>query len=330
MDDREEQNWAARARGGDRDAFARLVERYWGRVYRWLHGLTMRRHLAEDLTQEVFLRAWSALPQLRQEVRFRAWLFRIARNCLTNSRRDPRSAPPGPLPEASADRQPGPEAIVLALDGNGIELTYIKQSGESNGDAGYQYIGLDRFGRVVDQRWIPTSSPSTPTDRFQYGYDQDGNVLYKNNLVNSSFSELYHANSSSSGDDNTAYDNLNRLQAFRRGTLSASSNNGGVLDTVATLNTLSDSSQSYTLDAVGNMTSVTTDGTNQTNTVNEDDYIIADRCGTVFVLAGRIEAVLDPSERIVRRQDGMVAAVRAGRSVADVMHDKEFEAIVRG
>jgi RNA polymerase sigma-70 factor, ECF subfamily len=116
VDDREEQNWAGRARAGDRDAFARLVERYWCRVYRWLHGLTMRRHLAEDLTQEVFLRAWSALPQLRQDVRFRAWLFRIARNCLTDSRRDPRSATPAPLPEASADRQPGPEAIVLARE----------------------------------------------------------------------------------------------------------------------------------------------------------------------------------------------------------------------
>jgi len=33
------------------------------------------------------------------------------------------------------------------------------------------------------------------------------------------------------------------------------------------------------------------------------------------------------AERIARRQDGMVAAVRAGRSVAEVMHDKEFEAI---
>lgn len=62
-------------------------------------------------------------------------------------------------------------------------------------------------------------------------------------------------------------------------------------------------------------------------TVNEDDYVIADRCGTVFVPAARIEEVLDLGERIARRQDGMVAAVRAGRSVADVMHDKEFEAI---
>lgn len=62
-------------------------------------------------------------------------------------------------------------------------------------------------------------------------------------------------------------------------------------------------------------------------TVHEDDYVIADRCGTVFVAAARIEEVLDLGERIARRQDGMVAAVRAGRSVAEVMHDKEFEAI---
>lgn len=61
--------------------------------------------------------------------------------------------------------------------------------------------------------------------------------------------------------------------------------------------------------------------------VYEGDYVIADRCGTVFVPAGRIEEVLDLGERIAKRQDGMVAAVRAGRSVAEVMHDKEFEAI---
>ncbi|MEC8482505.1 MAG: RraA family protein, partial [Pseudomonadota bacterium] len=37
--------------------------------------------------------------------------------------------------------------------------------------------------------------------------------------------------------------------------------------------------------------------------------------------------VLDLAERIETRQNGMVAAVREGRSVAEVMHDKEFEAI---
>ncbi len=61
--------------------------------------------------------------------------------------------------------------------------------------------------------------------------------------------------------------------------------------------------------------------------VCEDDYVIADRCGAVFVPEDRIEEVLDLGERIAKRQDGMVAAVRSGRSVVEVMHDKEFEAV---
>lgn len=65
-------------------------------------------------------------------------------------------------------------------------------------------------------------------------------------------------------------------------------------------------------------------------TVSQDDCVIADRCGTVFVSADRIEEVLDLAECIERRQDGMVQAVRSGRSVEEVMHDKEFEAIKAG
>lgn len=62
-------------------------------------------------------------------------------------------------------------------------------------------------------------------------------------------------------------------------------------------------------------------------TVHEDDYVIADRCGTVFVPAARIAEVLTLAERIASRQDGMVQAVRSGQSVEEVMHDKKFEAI---
>jgi hypothetical protein len=80
----------------------------------------------------------------------------------------------------------------------GVDLTYIKQSGESNGDAGDQYTGLDRFGRVLDQRWINTGT-NTATDRFQYGYDRDSNALYRNNLVNTAFGELYHASGAGPG-----------------------------------------------------------------------------------------------------------------------------------
>src|SRR5207248_11205785 len=80
----------------------------------------------------------------------------------------------------------------------GVDLTYIKQAGESNGDAGDQYTGLDRFGRVVDQRWV-VASTGAATNRFQYGYDRDGNVLYKKNVVNTAMSELYHANGAANG-----------------------------------------------------------------------------------------------------------------------------------
>ena len=108
----------------------------------------------------------------------------------------------------------------------GVDLTYIKQTGESNGDAGDQYTGLDRFGRVVDQRWI-VASTGVATDRFQYGYDQNSNVMFRNNLVNTSFGELYHASGAGNG-----YDGLNQLTNFSRGVLSQSQN-GTMLDTIA-------------------------------------------------------------------------------------------------
>jgi RHS repeat-associated protein len=146
----------------------------------------------------------------------------------------------------------------------GIDLTYIKQTGEANGDAGDPYTGLDRFGRVVDQRWILTST-GVATDRFQYGYDRDNNRLYRNNLVNTAFGELYHASGAGYG-----YDNLNQLTGFARGVLSASVS-GGVLDTIASPS----HSQSWSLDALGNWSSFTSDSTTQTRTANQQNQITA-------------------------------------------------------
>lgn len=62
-------------------------------------------------------------------------------------------------------------------------------------------------------------------------------------------------------------------------------------------------------------------------TVNQDDYVIADRCGTVFVPADRIEEVLELGKRIDNRQALMVQDVRSGKPVSEVMHDTKFEAI---
>jgi YD repeat-containing protein len=127
-----------------------------------------------------------------------------------------------------------------------VDLTYI---GTGTGDAGDQYLGLDRFGRVVDQKWYNNGTSST-TDEFKYGYDRDSNRLYRTNEINHSFDELYHANGSSNG-----YDNLNQLVAFARGTLNANHD------------TISSPSHSITwsLDPLGNFSSTTTDGGSAVN-----------------------------------------------------------------
>jgi RHS repeat-associated protein len=120
----------------------------------------------------------------------------------------------------------------------GVDLSYIKRTGEANGDAGDQYTGLDRFGRIVDQRWLK-SSDGTAVDRLQYTYDRNGNRLSRTNLINAAFSESY------------SYDNLNQLTGFTRGS----------------------HSRSWDYDAQGNWQSVTTNGSTQTRSHNAQNEI---------------------------------------------------------
>jgi RNA polymerase sigma-70 factor (ECF subfamily) len=69
-----------RARGGEVAAFERLYRAHVGRV----HGLCRRMvgdwHLAEELTQDVFVRAWRRLSSFRGDAAFGTWLHRIAVN----------------------------------------------------------------------------------------------------------------------------------------------------------------------------------------------------------------------------------------------------------
>ncbi len=69
-----------RCRQGDTTAFDALHERLRGPVFAYLLRLVGDRHAAEDLTQEVFLRALEHLDSYREQGRFEAWLFRIAIN----------------------------------------------------------------------------------------------------------------------------------------------------------------------------------------------------------------------------------------------------------
>lgn len=72
----------ARARAGDRTAFAALYTAHRDTVYRYLYNRTRDRNLAEDLTQDVFVRALSRLETFSapRSAGFAGWLSTIARN----------------------------------------------------------------------------------------------------------------------------------------------------------------------------------------------------------------------------------------------------------
>src|SRR5262245_45641596 len=100
-----------RAREGDDQAFAALFDAWQGPITGYLLRLTGDREVANDLTQETFLRAYRALGSLERsgagEPNLRAWLYRIATNLAHSWRRRQRLLqwlPFGPTtPEPAAD-----------------------------------------------------------------------------------------------------------------------------------------------------------------------------------------------------------------------------------
>jgi RNA polymerase sigma-70 factor (ECF subfamily) len=65
---------------GDEGAFGVLVRRYQRRLTAFLSQLVGDMELARELSQEAFVRAWSALERFNPKYRFSTWLFRIAHN----------------------------------------------------------------------------------------------------------------------------------------------------------------------------------------------------------------------------------------------------------
>lgn len=79
-----------RAASGDEGAFARLYRRHVARV----HTLVRRMagpDAADDLTQDIFIRAWDKLPSFRAESAFATWLHRLAVNVVLSRRRSEKS-----------------------------------------------------------------------------------------------------------------------------------------------------------------------------------------------------------------------------------------------
>src|SRR5215831_19309896 len=87
---------------GEEAAFEGLVERYYQRIDRLAQHVVRHPMVAEDITQEVFLRAYRAIPRFRGEASFYSWLYRIAINlCLNHLRQQANQVSTVQNPDAS-------------------------------------------------------------------------------------------------------------------------------------------------------------------------------------------------------------------------------------
>jgi RNA polymerase sigma factor (sigma-70 family) len=77
----------ARARRGDADAFEELYRAHAGRIYGLCLRMTADAGKARELTQDVFVQAWEALPEFRGQSSITTWLHRIAVNAMLMQKR---------------------------------------------------------------------------------------------------------------------------------------------------------------------------------------------------------------------------------------------------
>lgn len=74
-----------RVRGGEPEAFEHFVRTYQRKVFRLVHTLVRNAGEADALTQDVFVKAWRAVPDFKGEASFETWLNRIAVNAVRDA-----------------------------------------------------------------------------------------------------------------------------------------------------------------------------------------------------------------------------------------------------
>ncbi|MCG9895117.1 MAG: sigma-70 family RNA polymerase sigma factor [Fimbriimonadaceae bacterium] len=122
MDAATEEALLSRAKGRDWEAFGRIVDAYQGRVLGYIRRMVRDEEEAQDLAQEVFIRAYQSLDRFDGRASLRTWIFRIAGNlCIDRSRRikrRPQTVAPDPEIEAddllnSLDERWRPDRLLL-------------------------------------------------------------------------------------------------------------------------------------------------------------------------------------------------------------------------
>jgi len=109
------------AQDGSQDAFAELVARYQSKVFTMAMSFIRNREAADDAAQEVFLKAYLALPKFHMKSEFGTWLYRIAVNHIKDVLRKKSRSREVPLDDVR-------EASVM--DENGLEKAEVERETE--------------------------------------------------------------------------------------------------------------------------------------------------------------------------------------------------------
>lgn len=81
----------SRAKAGEQAAFGELYNLSFEKIYRFIYVRVNHKELAEDLTEEVFLKAYQKIGSLNQDRSFSGWLFMVARNTVIDYYRSKRA-----------------------------------------------------------------------------------------------------------------------------------------------------------------------------------------------------------------------------------------------
>jgi RNA polymerase sigma-70 factor (ECF subfamily) len=121
-----------KARRGDERAFSLLVRAYELPIYNYVLRLVGDRSLAEDLTQEVFIRIYQGLPKFSERCRFTTWMFQVTKNRVLDelraSERRPRALvciddiPPLEVVDAPMERVEAIDALWRGIDNLNLDL----------------------------------------------------------------------------------------------------------------------------------------------------------------------------------------------------------------
>jgi RNA polymerase sigma-70 factor, ECF subfamily len=121
-----------KAQRGDERAFSLIVRAYEVPVFNYVMRLVGDRALAEDLTQEVFIRVFQGLPKFSLRSKFTTWLFQVTKNRVLDelraSERRPRGlvaiddAPPLEVVDAPVEQVETIQALWVAVEGLSTDL----------------------------------------------------------------------------------------------------------------------------------------------------------------------------------------------------------------